>query len=621
MNRLFSLILILVAGTFFTGNAQYYTSESAFKKAWPEYIGKTGFWGNSYSSYRYYVGDINGDDRNDIISIVQTYRGDNANDRVLGMGIELSRGPELYKRITVPAFSPFQGYDAQAPEGIYLADITKEANQLVFHFKDKRYSWYLRKITIGYNKANNQLEIAKDGGVGVATAINEEKFYVPLERNLEDFNWDAVNEFIPQLATAEKRKSITVKTKDEFFAALGDHRDIILDMDVLDLSMHNTKKYYKNLADDAQGVGASGVFNYYTDLTITGKEHTDVLVDNTLDDVWSMNGCKLITLSNLNFYHIVPADAVCEGLVAIFNDCKYITLRDCQFNGSGMIGIDANNVTNLTVENCKIYNNSAYAISLYKVKHSSFKGTEIYKNQTRNELLSIAQSQISFENCTIRDNQTNDRIINMPSNANANNLSFKNTRFFNNKENNEQQQNFYFPGKDKSTFVLDESFASDDEIEGEPSIESVHLYVDGVEVANSDDVATAATAAVEDPITEEQREYFMKQAIRNFIGYEDARDMSGILNSFATPVNQYWEQKNPTKSYLEKTYRLSWTSLSKSKNDILGIRKLGSNRYLLHTMFSYTVAKTKKQESKDSYLEFTLNDNYKITSVKPSAAK
>jgi|GEM_PF-3186585 len=616
------LLLSLIAA--FSGPeiyAQFYSSEQALKKDWPELVPVSGFWGNSYSTYRYYVGDINGDKLPDIISFVKTYVARKPEDeKVIAMEISLSRGRELFKRITVPKLFPCYDCYQDEPGYLYIADVRPEAGGFMIQVKDRDRPGYFRNVSITYDRKDNQLKITKDGGKGVLSGITEEAYVTAADFGELDItafdNWDYIDEYIPKFAKQGGRKRITVKNRDEFFAALGDHRDIVLDMDVLDLSMKNLTPYMKDIKYET-GVDNSGILSYYTDLTITGKQHVDVIVENDVDDVLRMDGCKLIKLEHLNFYHLVPAGAYCAGIVVQFSNSRHITMRDCQFNGSGMVGITLNDSRYVAIEDCKIYNNSSEAVSFYGSDNVLLANTEIYKNNCASDLLALRASEVTFRDCNIHDNVTRERMISPPSGDGRGRVAFSNVRFRNNEEKNESGRYFYFPGDDEeSSFILDKDFY---EQGGEAATVDMAVAAADAAAAAAAVVADAATAAPADDavtVSADDRSAVRESLLRNFIAAEDSRDINAVLVFLSPAMTRYWEKEYPGRDYLRKTYAASWKTLKSSSNTILGIKMLSEDEYVLHTYFDYTVAQTGKKGSRESYVVFVFDENNKIISIK-----
>jgi hypothetical protein len=609
-------VLVCLFMSLVHSQAQYYSHVDDFNKAWPQLIQYSGYFGG-YSPYKYFVGDINQDDLPDVFSFVETYA-TNRDQSVLALTIALSRTSKAYKIITIDEFCPFDAYSHQSPNALYIDNISMEDKNLSIHLKDARYAWYLRVITIGFNKQRSQLEIVRDGGRGVVSGIHEAYYVQPLAKSIEDFDWNYLYD-LPAPTFDHTYKTIVVKSREAFFAALGDHREIILDMPVLDLSRKQCERYYGNRMEAEQGIDNTGILHHYTDLTITGKMQTDIIVDNTLDDVWHMENCKFITLNNLNFYHVVPTDSYCEGEVLIMNNCTQVHLNNCQFNGSGMIGIRAENISNLIIDNSKIFNNSMSALRMDNIRKGIIKNTEIYRNNARLEILFFESSDVTFENCILRDNRTKARIINLPPQKQANQLRFINTRFVNNIELNEDNLSFDFPGSYRQNFVLGHDFIA------EPD-DDIVTVVEATEAASEDiayaaraieEVATAASDLSSDEEITRDIIARRKHIIRAFVAAENARNLSSILSLFSGNLVQYWDQRNPSRAFLEKTYQNSWSLLKASQNEILGIRVLTKDRFILHTMFTYTHAKTGNTATKDSHLELIFDDDDKIISIKP----
>ena len=162
---------------------------------------------------------------------------------------------------------------------------------------------------------------------------------------------------------------IHVSTVDEFIAAIGPDKEIILDAELYDLSTatgYGTSRgdyYYWEDIFDGPGLVIQNVSN----MTIRSSDgdvtkHTISAVPRYAD-VLAFRGCSNITLSGFTAGHTKEPGS-CAGGVLEFRDSDYITVENCGLFGCGILGVQTQSCSNVTVRDCEIYECSTGGIEM-----------------------------------------------------------------------------------------------------------------------------------------------------------------------------------------------------------------------------------------------------------------
>ncbi len=138
----------------------------------------------------------------------------------------------------------------------------------------------------------------------------------------------------------------TVSTSDELFEAIANATD--------GTTIKLEAKTYK--IDEAiviDGIDA---------LTIDGGGAT-IILNSTEENVFTITNSVNFTLKNIKAKHTDPSGPLgCLGNVVFIDNCPGATFKNCDLNGSGIVGIAAYNCDALQVLNCYIHKNSQYGI-------------------------------------------------------------------------------------------------------------------------------------------------------------------------------------------------------------------------------------------------------------------
>ena len=199
----------------------------------------------------------------------------------------------------------------------------------------------------------------------------------------------------------EPQLEIHVSTVDEFIAAIGPDKDIVLDAELYDLSTATgygtTSGTYYRWEDifDGPGLIITNVSNM-TIRTATGdrNKHTIAAIPRYAD-VLNFRACDNITLSGFTAGHTKEPGS-CAGGVLEFNDCDTMTVENCGLFGCGILGVQAENCSDITVKNTEIYECSTGGVQLRSVDGVTLDGTTfrdiggstvIYMSQCKNAVI------------------------------------------------------------------------------------------------------------------------------------------------------------------------------------------------------------------------------------------
>jgi len=198
--------------------------------------------------------------------------------------------------------------------------------------------------------------------------------------------------FIVQILYAQE-ETITVSTNDEFMSALGSNRTIIL----------TRNEYIFPDRIDVKNVN---------NLSIIGKELTQILVTNRKATVVGFTNCENLILENLYIGHKVPPGASCddERGTVMFQDCINSKITNSTFYGCGKVGLKLYSCENLTFDDFTIKECSESLFGIYNSKNiifesSIFKDTyrKSYNNKAHLSYIKTS-ADIIFNNCKFMDN-------------------------------------------------------------------------------------------------------------------------------------------------------------------------------------------------------------------------
>lgn len=176
---------------------------------------------------------------------------------------------------------------------------------------------------------------------------------------------------------------VTVKTVDEFLAAIGPERTIILDGENFFLANASTygtvsgQYYHWEACYDGPELVISGV----TGLTIRGAEEdpaaTTLTAAPRYANVIGFRGCLNVRIANLTLGHS-EGFSECSGSVLDFDSCTSVTLDTCRLYGCGTLGVYAWYNSDFLLKNCEIYDCSLGGVVLGNVYGATFEDCRIH---------------------------------------------------------------------------------------------------------------------------------------------------------------------------------------------------------------------------------------------------
>ena len=177
--------------------------------------------------------------------------------------------------------------------------------------------------------------------------------------------------------------SIVVSTADEFLAALGSDRTIILDTELLDLSTASDygvlggEYYFWRDWYDGPELVIQGVRNLSIHAASDDPAACTVSAVPRYANVLAFLDCEGIRISGLTAGH-TQGQGACTGGVLSFESCRDIAVDACRLYGCGILGIEAMTCSDLRVTDCEIYDCSQGGVRLYLTDSAAFRSCDIH---------------------------------------------------------------------------------------------------------------------------------------------------------------------------------------------------------------------------------------------------
>ena len=173
---------------------------------------------------------------------------------------------------------------------------------------------------------------------------------------------------------------IVVTTVDDFLAAIGPDRTIVLDGEsfcLADASDYGSgESWYYRWEETYDGpqltiIDASG-------LTIrAASAGTSLTAVPRYANVLGFRGCDAVRVSGLTLGHTEgPSD--CSGAVLDFDSCSGVLLDGLRLYGCGTLGVNAYTCTDVALADCEIYDCSIGGVVLFTVYGASFQNCRIH---------------------------------------------------------------------------------------------------------------------------------------------------------------------------------------------------------------------------------------------------
>lgn len=185
----------------------------------------------------------------------------------------------------------------------------------------------------------------------------------------------AKNEINPLTENTGKKTVISPddsKKEDQNKNSHGENHIIV----VTPKNPEKLQKVIDTLEDGDKVLIKAGTYKIHDSLKIAGKDNiviagegkVSILLHDVYQNVFSIENCGTVTLSNLHAQHIQPLpEYECHGAVIAAAGTRKLTVTGCELNGSGAIGITAYDCGEIKVSDCFIHNNSYNAFYFNKV--------------------------------------------------------------------------------------------------------------------------------------------------------------------------------------------------------------------------------------------------------------
>ena len=115
-----------------------------------------------------------------------------------------------------------------------------------------------------------------------------------------------------------------------------------------------------------------GVHSYTNGISMYKKENIQIIGEGFVDivcifyeNILTLNSCKNVTIDNVHLVHSYNKEYTCSdaNVIAVYNS-ENITIKNCELNGCGDIGVNIYESDKVTVMNNYIHSNVSSAINI-----------------------------------------------------------------------------------------------------------------------------------------------------------------------------------------------------------------------------------------------------------------
>ncbi|MBR4393904.1 MAG: right-handed parallel beta-helix repeat-containing protein [Oscillospiraceae bacterium] len=177
--------------------------------------------------------------------------------------------------------------------------------------------------------------------------------------------------------------TVEVTTVDEFLAAIGPDRNIILKGELFDLSTASNygviggEYYFWNQNYDGPELVIHDVSGLSIGTSNADRKATTLAAIPRYANVLNFRNCEKIQLMDFTAGH-TKEPGVCAGGVLYFDNCNDVTVYKMGLYGCGILGIQASQCTKIAIDWTEIYECSQGAGYFYKTDGISFDSCDIH---------------------------------------------------------------------------------------------------------------------------------------------------------------------------------------------------------------------------------------------------
>ena len=202
---------------------------------------------------------------------------------------------------------------------------------------------------------------------------------------LQDIDLNTAVTPLPVSAATEVQPggSIIVTTVDEFLAAIGPDRNIILEGELFDLSTASSygsvggEYYYWQQSFDGPELVIQNVSGLGIGTSNSDRKATTLSAVPRYANVLSFRNCDRIQLMDFTAGHTQEPGS-CSGGVLNFQNCGEVMLYNMGLYGCGILGIQASNCTTLDIRSTEIYECSQGAGQFFQCDGITFDSCDIH---------------------------------------------------------------------------------------------------------------------------------------------------------------------------------------------------------------------------------------------------
>lgn len=217
-------------------------------------------------------------------------------------------------------------------------------------------------------------------------------------------------------------KKIIVNSAEEFLAALGSNREIIINSEdglLLTPAIQQAidegklKRFDRSSRAKQTGLlyeedfdGPQIVLAGFKDLTIRSNndERQCIEVTPRYVNVLTFISCENITLTNLYLGH--TDEGYCSNGVLGFDDCRNVTITNCGLYGCGTEGIELRQSENFTMQDSEIFHCSYHIMHLYGSSNCKFLNCVFYNNREYEQVnVDSDCANVLYDHCVFTKNQ------------------------------------------------------------------------------------------------------------------------------------------------------------------------------------------------------------------------
>jgi len=243
--------------------------------------------------------------------------------------------------------------------------------------------------SLAASENETQQETDDESEVQIPEGVTEETENTEITENIENTE-----------NTGTDVRQVTVSTVDEFLAAIAPDTTIFLTAGEYDLS--DASDYGENLENGRYtwreaGDGDELVISGVTGLSVIfegNPEEAVIMAEPRYANVLTFEDCEDITLRGFTAGH-TEEPGQCVGGVLKFDGNDDVNVRDCVLYGCGVMGITAENSSDITVTDTEIRECSNGAVSFTACRGILMNGCDIHSCGEE----TIASRVIEFKNC------------------------------------------------------------------------------------------------------------------------------------------------------------------------------------------------------------------------------